>query len=166
MDIWREELATALEGEQWRPALKLCSWLRYALSQQELSDPDVEKAHQQAKEGLAEQMAGEETEQQRGREREADRKKLRQVIMHLIIAGKWEEALDSIEEFGQDGVGRQEAVHLLQELKYRTATMLAPQYRQRDPKAAALGKRFDEVADCVGASLVWHGDRTRDRAID
>ena len=56
IDVWKKELAEAMDSQQWQLALKLCSWLRYALHQQDLSDPEVEEAHRQAKEALARQV--------------------------------------------------------------------------------------------------------------
>ena len=55
IEAWREELGLAVTGQQWRRALQLCSWLRYALWQQGRSDPEVEQVQRQAKAALAEQ---------------------------------------------------------------------------------------------------------------
>ena len=63
IEIWREELSVAMTGQQWRRALQLCSWLRYALDQQERSDPVVEQMHRRAKEALAEQVTQERAQQ-------------------------------------------------------------------------------------------------------
>ncbi|NIM04187.1 MAG: hypothetical protein GTN65_00870 [Armatimonadetes bacterium] len=65
--IWKEELAIAMADRQWRRALQLCSWLRYTLRQQELSDAEAEEAHRQAKEALARQVVREEAQQVRER---------------------------------------------------------------------------------------------------
>ena len=138
-------MAIAIADEQWRLALKLCSWLRYTLRQQELSDPEVEEAHRQAKEGLAEQVIREKAQQ----EREERHRRLRRQTMYQIISGEWDQALDSIEALYQDGANRQEAIHLLQEVKARLATMLSPKYRQTDQQAAALGRRLDELVERV-----------------
>jgi len=56
IEIWKKELATAMAGQQWRRALQFCSWLRYALRQQGLSDPEVEQVQRRAKEALAEKV--------------------------------------------------------------------------------------------------------------
>ncbi len=152
IDAWKKELVTAMADQQWRLALKLCSWLRYTLSQQGGSDPKVEEAHQQAKEALSRQIAGEKT--QRGREEELEERhqRLRSGAMHQIVSGDWGGALDSIETLYQGQADRHEAIHLLQELKARTVTLLSPTYRQRDERAAALGKRFDALVERVGGS--------------
>jgi len=146
IEIWKKELAIAIADEQWRLALKLCSWLRSTLRQQELSDPEVEAAHRQAKEGLAEQVIREKAQQ----EREERHRRLQQQTMYQIISGDREQALDSIEALYQDGANRQETIHLLQELKARLPTMLTPKYRQADQRAAALARRFDELVERVG----------------
>lgn len=150
--IWKKELATAMADQQWRLALKFCSWLRYALSLQGRSDPEVEEAHQQTKEALAKQIAREKTQQEREEEHEGRHQRLRSEAMYQIISGNWDGALDSIEKLYQDKADRQEAIHLLQELKARTLTFLSPTYRQRDERAAALGKRFDALVERVGGS--------------
>lgn len=145
VEIWKKELAIAMADEQWRRALQLCSWLRYTLRQQELSDPEVEKAHRQAKEALAEQVVREKAQQ----EREERHRRLRRQTMYQIVSGDWDQALDSIEALYQDGANRQEAIHLLQELKVHLPTMLTPKYRQTDQRAAALGRRFDELVERI-----------------
>jgi hypothetical protein len=145
IEIWKKELAIAMADGQWRRALQLCSWLRYTLRQQELSDPEVEEAHRQAKEGLAEQVIREKAQQ----EHEERHRRLRRQTMDQIIFGDWDQALDSIEALYQDGANRQEAIHLLQELKARLATLLSPKFRQVDQRAAALGRRFDELVERV-----------------
>ena len=152
IDIWKKELATAMADQQWRLALKFCSWLRYALSLQGHSDPKVEEAHQQAKEELARQIAREKTLQGREGEREGRHQRLRSAAMHQIVSGDWGGALDSIDTLYKGKADRQEAIHLLQELKARTVTLLSPTFRQRDERAAALGKRFDALVEQVGGS--------------
>ena len=102
IEIWKKELAIAMADGQWRRALQLCSWLRYTLRQQELSDPEVEEAHRQAKEGLAEQVIREKAQQ----EREERHRRLRRQTMYQIISGEWDQALDSIEALYQDGANR------------------------------------------------------------
>lgn len=166
IDTWKKELATAMADQQWRLALKFCSWLRYALSQQGLSDPDVEEAHQQAKEALVKQIAREKTLQEREEEHEERHQRLRSEAMHRIVSGDWGGALDSIETLYQGKADRREAIHLLQELKVRTATLLSPTYRQRDERAAALGKRFDALVERVGGSSLLSRNWPRDKAVD
>ena len=145
IEIWKKELAIAMADGQWRRALQLCSWLRYTLRQQELSDPEVEEAHRQAKEGLAEQVIREKAQQ----EREERHRRLRRQTMYQIISGEWDQALDSIEALYQDGANRPETIHLLQELKARLATLLSPKFRQADQRASALGRRLDELVERV-----------------
>ena len=159
IETWKHELATAMDEEQWQLALKLCSWLRYTLSQQGLSDPEVEEVHRRAKEALAEQVTSERTEHEREKERERRLRRLRRTVMRQIISADWDDALDSIEALYQDGANRREAVRLLQELKVRMATLLSPKYRQVGQRAAALGKRFDELVERVGGDPLL--DRNR-----
>ena len=59
------------------------------------------------------------------------------------------QALDSIEGFYQSGAGQQEAFSLLQELEGRLSDRLFSTHWQRDPKAAALARRFNEILDKV-----------------
>jgi glutamine synthetase adenylyltransferase len=150
IEIWKEELAIAMTGNQWRIALKLCSWLRYALSQQGLSDPEVEEVHRQAKKALAEQVTREKTQQEREEERGRRLRRLRRTVMHQIVSADWDRALGSIETLYEDGANREEALRLLRELKGRLATVLSPQHRQVDQRAAALGRRFDKLVERVG----------------
>jgi len=152
-----------MDKEQWRLALNLCSWLRYALSQQGLSDPEVEEVHRRAKEALAEQVTRERTEHEREEERE---RRLLRTVMRQIISADWDGALDSIEVLYQDGANREEAIRLLLELKGRIATLLSPKYRQADQRAAALGKRFDELVERVGGSPLLGGNWLRNQSID
>lgn len=160
IEIWKKELAIAMADEQWRRALQLCSWLRYTLRQQELSDPEVEEAHRQAKEALAEQVIREKTQQ----EREGRHRRLRRQTMYQIVSGDWEQALDSIEALYQDGANRQEVIHLLQELKARWPTTQTPKYRQADQRAAALGRRFDELVERVHDGPLMSGNRPQDES--
>lgn len=147
IEIWKKELVLAMADRQWRHALQLCSWLRYALRQQGLSDPEVEQVQRQAKEALAEQVAKRKTQQ----EREGSRQQLRRQAMYQIASGEWDQALDSIEVLYQDGANRQETINLLQELEARMAIILrSPKYRQRDQRAAVLSRRFDELVERVG----------------
>jgi len=104
-----------------------------------LSDPEVEQAQRQAKEGLAEQVIREKAQQ----EREERRRPLQRQAMYQILSGDWDRALDLIEALYQDGANRQEVIHLLQELKKRLPTMQIPEYRQR-------GQRVDELVERVG----------------
>ena len=148
IEIWKKELATAMAGQQWRRALQFCSWLRYALRQQGLSDPEVEQVQRRAKEALAEKVIKEKVQQ----EREGKHRQLRRQTMHQIATGDWHQALDSIEALYQDGANRQEAIDLLQNLKARMAIILrSPKYQQMDRRAAALSRRFDELVERVGS---------------
>jgi len=45
IETWKKELVRAMTSRQWRRALQFCSWLRYTLWQQDLSDPEVEEVH-------------------------------------------------------------------------------------------------------------------------
>lgn len=137
---WESELTQAMTEQQWRRALRLCSWLRYALEQQERSDPEIEQMHRQAKEALAEQVAQERAE--RGRQREYGR--WRATARTQAASGTWAQALDSIEVFYQNGASQQEVLGLLQKLRTRLSDRFLPEYRQMDPKAAALAQRFSE----------------------
>lgn len=145
IEIWKEELVLAMTSQQWRRALQLCSWLRYTLRQQELSDPEVEEAHRRAKEALAGQVIREKAQ----RERKARYRQRRREIMYQIIARQWEQALDSIDAFCADGATPREAFDLLQELKARSAALLSSKHRQVNQRAAALGQRFDELWERV-----------------
>lgn len=166
IDTWKKELSTAMADQQWRLALKFCSWLRYALSLQGRSDPEVEEAHQQAKEALAKQIAREKTQQEQEREHHERERRLRNEAMHQIISGNLDGALDSIESLCQDRANHREAIHLLQEFKSRSATMLSPTYRQMDQRAAVLGKRFDELVEQAGGSPLLSKSLPRDRFVD
>lgn len=145
VEDWETELALAMVDRQWRRALRLCSWLRYALEQQERSDPKVEQMHRQAKEALAEQVAQERAE----RARQKEHRRLRATARNQAASATWMQALDSIEAFYQNGASQEEALGLLQELKTRLSERLLPGYRQIDPKAAALARRFNELLDQV-----------------
>ncbi len=150
IETWKKELTTAMADQQWRLALKFCSWLRYTLSLQECSDPEVEEAHQQAKGALARQIDREKTLQGLDAERKERYQRMRPSAMCQIISGNWAGAMDSIETLYQGKADRPEAIRLLKELKARTATLLSPTYRQRDERAEALGKRFDALVELVG----------------
>ena len=139
---WKNEMVIAMDNEEWQHALKLCSWLRYALREQDSSDPDVDEAHRQAKDALAKQLAREETAYEK-------QQKQRQLIMYQIISREWKQALTSIETYYKDGANRQETINLLQEFKGRTRTLLTDTWRQKDPQAAALGRQFDELVEQV-----------------
>ena len=139
---WKNEMVIAMDNEEWQHALKLCSWLRYALREQDSSDPDVDEAHRQAKDALAKQLAREETSYEK-------QQKQRQLIMYQIISREWKQALTSIETYYKDGANRQETINLLQEFKGRTRTLLTDTWRQKDPQAAALGRQFDELVEQV-----------------
>ncbi len=139
---WKNEMAIAIDNEQWRHALKLCGWLRYALRQQDSSDPEVDAAHRLAKDALAKQLAREKTASEKHRRQ-------RDLTMRQIITGEWKQALTSIEILYKDGTNRQEVIDLLQEFKGRTRTLLTSSWRRVDPQAAALGQRFDELVEQV-----------------
>ena len=148
MDIWKKDLALAMADRQWRHALQLCSWLRYALRQRELSsDPEVEQARRQAKEELAQQVIGERAQQ----ERQVRHQQLQHQIVYQIASADWDQAMDSIEYLYQDGTGSREVTGLLEELEARMAIILrAPKYQQMNRRAAALSKRFNELAEKIG----------------
>jgi hypothetical protein len=143
IESWKEELELAMAGQQWRRALQLCSWLRYALGQRGVSDPGVEEIHRQAKAGLAEQV---EREKRRKREREKLRRR-RAGIMEQIDSGRSKQALDSIEGLVQDGASRHEVVQLLEKLRMRMGRVLDPRYRQTNRRAAMLGHRLEELEE-------------------
>ncbi len=145
IEDWKTELALAMVNQQWRRALKLCSWLRYALEQQERSDPEVEQMHRQAKEALAEQITQERAQQARQKEH----RRLQRTAMNQSASGTWMQALDSIEAFYQHGASQQEALSLLQDLKIRLSDRLLPTHWQKDPKAAALARRFNKVLEKI-----------------
>ena len=148
VEDWKTELALAMANRQWRRALQLCSWLRYTLEQQERSDPEVEQMHRQAKEALAEQVTQERAQQARQKEH----RRLRLTVMNQSASGTWMQALDSIEAFYQHEASREEALSLLQVLKIRLSDRLFATYWQKDPKTAALARRFNEVLDQVRGS--------------
>jgi len=143
IEIWKYELVAAMTDRQWQLALKLCGLLRYALRQQELSDPEVDKAHHQAKEALAKQLIREKSVHK-------EHQQQRNLTMRQIRFGEWEQALDSIVAIYQDGANRREAIGLLQELDARTQTFLSPNRRLKNQRAAELGKRFDELMQRIG----------------
>lgn len=139
---WKNELAIAMDNEEWQHALKLCGWLRYTLRQQDLSDPDVNEAHRQAKDALAKQLVRENTVYEQ-------HQKQRHLIMYQIISREWDQVLMSIETHYKDGASREETINLLQEFKGRTRTLLTDSWRQKDPQAAVLGRQFDELVEQV-----------------
>jgi hypothetical protein len=141
IEAWKDELGLAMADQQWRRALQLCSWLRYALWQTELSDPLVEAAHHQAKEGLAKQVDREKSQQRH----KGEQQQQWDGIMQQIASGQNEQALDSIAVLHQDGADRQVVIHLLQELRARMGRVLGPNYRRMNRLAALLGNRFDEL---------------------
>lgn len=59
-----------------------------------------------------------------------------------------------------------QAIRLLQELKLRMVTLLSPTYRQMDQRAAALGKRFDELVERVSGNPLLDGNWPRNKSID
>jgi hypothetical protein len=147
IDTWERELTGAMDSQQWRRALQLCSWLRHTLAQQDRSDPEVEQMHRRAKEGLAEQV----TRDRAQRARQTEHRRLQLAAMSQTASGTWMQALGSIEVFYQNGASQQEALDLLQALKKRLSDRLHPTYLQINPKAAAVARRFDELLDQVGS---------------
>ncbi len=143
ISVWKEELEPAMADEQWRHALQLCGWLRYALWQQGTSDPQVDEAHRRAKVGLAEDV-DRETEQEKNREEMQQR---RDEIQQHITTAQWSQALSLLDVFHQEGASREEIRQLLKELQTRMGRILGLQYRQMDRRAAALGRRFDELEE-------------------
>ena len=125
--------------QQWRRALQLCSWLRYALEQQDRSDPEVEEMHRQAKKALAEQV----TQERAQRAEQKKERRLQLTARRQTASGTWTQALDSIDAFYQNGASQQEALGLLQELKTRLSDRLLPIRQQLDPKVAAQVRRFN-----------------------
>jgi hypothetical protein len=139
-ETWKGELAIAMADAQWRRALQLCSWLRFTLGQQGLSDPEVEQAQRQAKERLTETVMRE-----KARKRRDERyRQVRRRAMNLILSGSWIRALNVIEVLHEHGANRQEVMHLLQELKNRLPTKTIAEYRQR-------AQRVDELMERIGA---------------
>ena len=146
VEIWKEELTLAMADRQWRRALQLCSWLRYALRQQGLSDPEVEQVQRQAKESLAQQVTGEKAQQ----ERQVKHQQLQRKLVYQIASADWDQAMDSIEALYEDGANRRQVVGLLQELEARMTIILrSPKFRQMDRRTAALSTRFDELVERV-----------------
>jgi hypothetical protein len=141
IEDWKTELASAMVDRQWRRALQLCSWLRYALEQQECSDPEVEQMHHQAKEALSKQVTRERALQALQREY----RRLQITVMNPNASGPWMQVLDSIAVFYQNGASQQEVLDLLQELKIRLTDRSFSMHRSKDPRAAALVRRFNEV---------------------
>lgn len=148
INIWKNELATAMDHEQWQIALKFCGWLRYALRQQDSSDPEVDEMQRRAKKALAKQLA-----KQLGGEEEAYKmhQKRRSLAMHHIICGEWEQALTLIEALYKDGTDQKEVIDFLQEFKERAKFLLTPSWQREDPQAAALTKRFDKLVEKVAS---------------
>jgi hypothetical protein len=141
IEAWKDELELAMADQQWRRALQLCSWLRYALWQTELSDPLVEAAHHQVKEELVRQVDREKSQQRH----KGELRQQRDGIMRQIASGRNEQALDSIAVLHQDGADRQMVIHLLQEIRTRMGRVLGPNYRRVNRRAALLGSRLDEL---------------------
>lgn len=143
MAAWRQELDQAIDDKQWQRAIQLCSWLRYALWQQESSDPEVDEALHLAKERLAKKKLQHEKHKQHQKE---DRQR-RDVILQGIAASQPKEAFDSIEEFYKEGANGQEVIQLLDALKTRFSRMLGSRYRDKNWQAAAFGRRIDELEE-------------------
>jgi hypothetical protein len=141
IEAWKDELELAMTDQQWRRALQLCSWLRYVLWQTGLSDPLVEAAHHQAKEGMAKQVDREKSQQRH----KGEQQQQWDGIMQQIASGQNEQALDSIAVLHRDGADRQAVIQLLQELRARMGRVLGPNYRRTNRLAALFGDRFDEL---------------------
>ena len=145
--IWKEELAVTMTSRQWKRALQLCSWLRYALEQRGHSDPEVEQMHGQAKEALAEQVTRERAERVDQREH----RRLRRMTSHQINSRTWMQALDSIEALYQSTDDQQETLGLLQHLDEHLTDRLFPAQLQEGTRAAALRLRYAELVERVRA---------------
>ena len=141
IEDWKTELALAMVNLQWRRALQLCSWLRYALEQQDHSDPEVEQMHHRAKEALAEQVAQERAQ----RARQKEHRRLRRTAMDQIVSGTWMQALDSIEALYRSGASQEETLDLLRELKIHLSDRLFTTHWRQDPKAAELARHFNAI---------------------
>ncbi len=141
IEAWKNELELATADQQWRRALQLCSWLRYELWQTELSDPLVEAAHHQAKEGLAKAVEREKSQQRH----KMEQRQQRDGIMRQIASGQNEQALDSIAVLQQDGADREMVMHLLKEIRTRKGRVLSVNYRRANRRAALMGDRLDEL---------------------
>jgi hypothetical protein len=149
IEDWKTELASAMADGQWRRALQLCSWLRYALEEQDGSDPAVEQMQVQAKEALAEQIA----QERAARAREKEQRRLRVVAMNQIASGTWMQALDSTDLFYQNGASPEETLDLLQQFRTRLSGRVLPTSWQKAPNAEALAQRFNELLDRVRGSV-------------
>lgn len=130
-----------MANEQWRRALRLCSWLRYGLEQQEHSDFEVEQMHRRAKEALAKQVSKERAQQAHQKEWQ----RLQNTVMYQSASGTWMPTLDSIALFYQNGASQQQVLDLLQEFKKHLSGQLPSTSSRQDPKTAALVRRFNEI---------------------
>jgi len=137
IEDWKDQLTLAMANQQWRHALQLCSWLRYALEK----DPEVEELHHRAKELLAKQVS-----QERAlRAHENEHRRLRHQVTTHIGSGAWMKALDSIEALYESAEDQQELLAFLRELKIRLSGQLLPTHWEQNPTAVILAQRFDEL---------------------
>lgn len=139
LEEWRDQLTLAMANQQWRRALQLCSWLRYALEGN--PDPELEQLHRQAKESLSKQVAQERAQ----RVHENEHHRLRHAVATHISSGAWMKAFDAIEALYESSADQQELLGFLRELKFRLADRLLPTHWERDPTAPALARRFDDL---------------------
>jgi len=139
LEDWRDQLTLAMSNQQWRRALQLCSWLRYALEKD--PDPELEQLHRRAKESLAKQVAQERAQ----RAHENEHRRLRHAVTTHIASGTWMKAFDSIDALYKSSADREELLGFLRELKIRLSGRLLPTHWEKDPKAPALARRFDEL---------------------
>jgi hypothetical protein len=139
VDDWRDQLTLAMANQQWRRALQLCSWLRYALEKD--PDPEIEQLHRRAKESLAKQVAQERAQQAQ----ESEHRRLRHTVTTHIAAGTWMKAFDALEALYKSSADRQELLGFLRELKIRLSDRLLPTHWEMDPTASTLARRFDEL---------------------
>ena len=139
LEDWRDQLTLAMANQQWRRALQLCSWLRYAL--EENPDPELEQLHRRAKESLSKQVAQERAQ----RAYENEHRRLRRAVTTHISSGTWMKAFDAIEALYESSADQQELLGFLQEIKIRLSDRLLPIHWEQDPAAPMLARRFDEL---------------------
>jgi hypothetical protein len=145
IETWKTELASAIADKEWRSALQLCSWLRYALDQRGCSDPQVERMHGQAKEALAEQVSRERAAQ----ERQSKLEHLRRVSTSRIVSGHWSQALDAIEAFYNNEASREDTFNLLQTLQDRLSDPLSTAQQPTGSQAAEFKQRFNSLLEQI-----------------
>lgn len=142
---WKTELRSAMDDQQWRQALKFCSWLRYTLDQQGRVDPEVEQIHQRAKEALAEQVMQERAQQ----ERQRMARRLQHLYSKQISSCKWMRALDTVESFHRQSTNYRDTLMLLEQLKARLSRQFSFIDWQENPRASAVKQRFNEVVEHI-----------------